>query len=849
MGAEVNLVEWLKERHVWLQRAAIVLVEKDCIDRSDITEFVDTCIKEVLGEANSADFTIPRASFEDSAIKCLRLCSIQNITGINALAPRNPLVFGDRNLTVIYGNNGSGKSGYVRLLKHMCGARYTGILHKNVYCPTPTKQTCSITYSVDGNPTSQEWEATGGIIDDLRGVDIFDTQCGHVYVKDENEVTYEPPALSFFSELIDICGEVSTEINNRIENLVSQKPALPAAYADTTPGIWYTELTAKSSAAEITANCSWDSKKAQKLEELSTRLSEQAPTDKARHLRTQKTYLDSIITKIETLHRQLSDENRSRLLDLKKDADQKGDASRVAAERMFSEAPLDGVGTQVWTLLWEHARKYSEQVAYPGRVFPSVDSEALCVLCHQPLSPEAQQRFLSFEEYVKGELRTAADSAKTTFDDAVSEIADLPTAQALRTEADAAGLDQKSYDLLQAVFAEFKLRKDTLLGEAPQDLPEVSAWIHAAKLVSNGYQDAAEKFDEDAKGDNREELRKAKLDLEVTKWLSEQRESIDGEISRLLQHTILQEALKLTNTSGLSKKKGELANSLITDAFIQRFNDELKKLNASRIHVELVKSRVPKGRVLHCLQLKEAHAGSPTDVLSEGEFRMISLAAFLADVTGTAHTTPFVFDDPISSLDQDFEEAVVQRLVELAKARQVIVFTHRLSLLGMIQFYTEKANIAPEVICISKEPWGTGEPGETPTWAEKPKKANNILLDQRLREAQKVYQEQGQRAYEIHAQSICSDFRKLLERTVEYDLMSDVVQRFRRDVMTKKMCGLSKITAQDCQTLDELMTKYCRYEHSQPSEAPVPLPTPEELKKDLEELKAWREEFANRVAP
>ena len=57
--------------------------------------------------------------------------------------------------------------------------------------------------------------------------------------------------------------------------------------------------------------------------------------------------------------------------------------------------------------------------------------------------------------------------------------------------------------------------------------------------------------------------------------------------------------------------RGDLASSLITDAFIHRFKDELGNLNANRIHVELVKSQVSKGRVLRCLQLKEAHAGSP----------------------------------------------------------------------------------------------------------------------------------------------------------------------------------------------------------------------------------------------
>ena len=77
----------------------------------------------------------------------------------------------------------------------------------------------------------------------------------------------------------------------------------------------------------------------------------------------------------------------------------------------------------------------------------------------------------------------------------------------------------------------------------------------------------------------------------------------------------------------------------------------------------------------------------------------------------------YQFDDPISSLDQDYEESVVQRLCSLATDRQVIVFTHRLSLLGLVQDYAKKTDIGSEVICIREESWGTGEPGDTPLFA------------------------------------------------------------------------------------------------------------------------------------
>jgi hypothetical protein len=208
-----------------------------------------------------------------------------------------------------------------------------------------------------------------------------------------------------------------------------------------------------------------------------------------------------------------------------------------------------------------------------------------------------------------------------------------------------------------------------------------------------------------------------------------------------------------------------------------------------------------------------------------------------------------VFDDPISSLDQDFEEAVVQRLVRLAAHRQVIVFTHRVSLLVLLQEYGKREGREPKVTCVRSEAWGTGEPGDTPLFAKKPEKALNALLNENLARARKAHDEQGQVAYVPLAKAICLDFRILLERMIECELLADVVQRFRRAVNTQgKLDKLARITAEDCEFFDRLMTQYSRYEHSQPIEAPVAPPTPDQLQADIEALRDWQTAFARRVS-
>jgi hypothetical protein len=153
----------------------------------------------------------------------------------------------------------------------------------------------------------------------------------------------------------------------------------------------------------------------------------------------------------------------------------------------------------------------------------------------------------------------------------------------------------------------------------------------------------------------------------------------------------------------------------------------------------------------------------------------------------------------------------------------------------------------PKVTCVRSEAWGTGEPGDTPLFAKKPEKALTALLDNNLAKARKAHDEQGQDSYAPLAKAICSDFRILLERMIECELLADIVQRFRRKLTTQgKLDKLASITGEDCKLFDELMTKYSRYEHSQPNEAPVAPPTPDELKTDMEALRDWRAAFVAR---
>jgi energy-coupling factor transporter ATP-binding protein EcfA2 len=847
-----NLTKWFSERPQWLQIAATRLLQQSELTDKDVSELVNLCQQEAEGKLPKTTSFFPATAFSQSATGSLRLCSISEVEGVNALAPKKPLEFGKGNITIVYGNNGSGKSGYVRLLKHVCGARETGTLHRNVYKLGSVVQKACISFEQDGVPKAHTWSGQG-ICDELNSVDIFDTSFGKVFVSTEDEVSYEPPVLSFFSSLILSCEKVASALDNEASRHQSKKPNIPADKKVTPEGIWYESISGKTATQDIDKHCAFSSADDAEMQTLQQRLGEQAPAEKARQLRKQKQHIDTLVQDAQKYLEQLSDKNYRRIIAAKKQLILKTAAADTAAQKVFSGSELEGIGCDVWKELWEAARNYSVSAAYKKAQYPNVTDGSRCVLCHQTLSQEAKERLASFENFVKGEMQKAVSDAKKEYETVIQTIEALPTSEALKTRIDAAGISQDEVaSQIADFFAQLQARKNLLpeidSEEAIPDPLLSPKWIEAANAQSKSLDELAAKYDEDAKSDNREDIKKKLDNLQARKWLSEHRAAVDEEVARLKLLNQIQVAKKSTNTKALSQKKGELAEALITDTFVQRFNSELKVLGASQVKVELVKSKVSKGRVLHKLQLRGASQNGLADVLSEGENRIVSIAAFLADVTGKSNHAPLIFDDPISSLDQSYEEAVVQRLIELSQYKQVIVFTHRLSLLGTVRHFAEKKTIKPDVVSIRSADWGTGEPAPIPLSQSDIKSALNTLMNQRYQDAKKANEDGEFEHAEILLKSICSDFRTLVERSIENDLLCGVVQRFQRPVHTLKLKDLAKLKDTDCNLLDSLMTKYSGFEHSQPTESPVELPKPDDLLADMTSLKTWREEYTKRSA-
>ncbi len=845
--------DWLHKQPDWIQQAAELLLFAGAASDEDIQSLV--LLLKVPDEHEKA----PHRTFNGlertpTLAGELRLLEIGDIRGIENLGPRTPLRFGTGNLCVIYGPNGSGKSGYTRLLRKVCGKSRPKELKPNVFQPAPLVRKCTIGYQLSGAPQYVEWQAAAPPLDDLRSVDIFDADTALNYLTSETAATLTPPIVALFEELSKVCDRVKARLQMEQDILVCALPALPKAYSETSAGITYCNLKPDTDDAKLAGMAQWSDDDERALEHLNERLKTEDPASLARTKRATKVQIDQLGALLRGAATALSGERIAEIRTLRVGASAKRQIASESAR--VAMAQLDGIGTPTWHALWEAARAYS-QVAYPGKDYPVTD-DARCVLCHQELGADARQRFRDFEEFVQGTVEAAAKTAEEEYQAALLALPPALEDEESTTVCRAAGLLDSGWAArLRPFWQEVRRTRQALLdGEVSASaVPVAPATTFLSEMTdrADALEREAKQHDEDAMNFDRRQATAERLGLEARKWTSQQAAAVRAEIARLKRIAEYEGWKRLAHSRPISIKAGEIAAQVITESFVKRFNRELKTLGASRIRVELVKAGTEKGRALHKLRLKGAGPGQelPEAVLSDGERRIAALAAFLADVADRPRSVPFVFDDPVSSLDDEFERFVATRIANLAKTRQVLVLTHRLSLYGAMEDASQaigekwrKAQLTQS--CIGSFDGVAGHPADQEAWNAGTAEANSILI-RRLDAAKRVGEANGATAYRDLAQGICSEFRKLLERTVEDDLLNKVVKRHRRSVTTdNRLAALPRITQQDCAFIDGLMSKYSYYEHSQSPEAPIFIPDESGLRDDLESLKKWREDFKKR---
>lgn len=846
---------WLDTRASWLRAAAHGLVTTGrSPDEAALDALADHCHSEAAGTLPGQHPPLAPGAIQAVPVgPQLRIQRLWDIRGVNAFGPRAELdLSGD--LTVVYGPNGAGKSGYARLLKQMCGAKAVEPILGNVFSDVnePVSATVRLmtTQEKDGVPdvkvADHAWQGSQGSLGALSSVPVFDSATAIHLGQMASTATHLPRSMRFINTLIKVSGVVADRLRQRRDALVSTLPAMPPAFAETAAARFHQNLAATTTLRAINEGCQFIPEQAAERIGLEAALAQADPATAHGQVVGSLQHLTELKQQMEAWALTFNDEAAQALATARANAADARKAAVDYAQDFFAGIPLPGVGGGTWLRLWTAATAYA-QTAYPNHVHPNTDEGARCVLCQQPLAEEGRQRMADFAAYVANKLQADATTAEKDRD---ALIAGIPGAAAPDYWPGIGVTTGMTPDAAELLGQQVEQRLGNL--RAGDAIVTVVDWEPFRTAVAQTLASLSADRDAlaqllDPEGRKRKEARL--LELQGQEWLSTIREAVLAEVERKRQLGIYDDAERLTQTNALTTFSNAVAKAELAGGFVERFNHELARLGGTHIPVRLSHKLEGKGVVTFTIGLAETNAKVKSrEVLSEGEQRVVALAAFLADVTGTHRSLPVIFDDPISSLDQRFEEAVALRLVELAESRQVIVFTHRLSMGVLIEHSAAQAEakggrVVVDVVAIDRRGHEAGVPATIKVFAQSPKKGFNEL-DGKVRAAAKLDHDEQQNSLK----AACSNFRILMERVVEDHLCAKVVVRYRREIKTGGMLTrLTAVTKPDCELIEAMMTKYSAFEHSQSYETPLPDIDPADLLADIATMVAWVKDFNDRA--
>ena len=227
-------------------------------------------------------------------------------------------------------------------------------------------------------------------------------------------------------------------------------------------------------------------------------------------------------------------------------------------------------------------------------------------------------------------------------------------------------------------------------------------------------------------------------------------------------------------------------------------------------------------------------------ILSEGEYRCVALAAFMAELTATENISGIVFDDPVSSLDHKYREVVASRLVQESKQRQVIIFTHDLAFLFELERVSWDCQPKSQIAVISVNR-GADKSGICSN--EPPFKARRTIdiassLKKQLANESYNHNKGNEDEWRKSVKSISGALRDTWEIAVE-EVVGHVTRRLSNEIKTQGLIKLTVITTSDCEAMRDGFKRCSELLHSTSPGLNRPLPAPEVLLSEIEALEIW----------
>lgn len=851
-----DILKWTESLPSWQRDAARRLLQREGgLAESDYVELYELLKSENGIKVDSKLASIPLGQghlpTELKSGEKVTLLELRNLENVNQIPNDRILRFAESGITVIYGGNGSGKSGYARVMKKACRARdQSEAIHPNANDPAAALKIPSATFvvKVAGKNEEVTWVRDKASPDRLSTISVFDSRCARSYITAEKDVAYLPYGLDIVENLANVVlPKLSERLEAEIGSLDISTLSFDHLRGETAVGKLINSLSIKSDSAKVSALAAISEDDTTRISEIELALKEANPLSRAQDLKLSAARFKAFANKLSKPLVWVSPEAIEKLKRLSDEKDVAEAAESKAADTLRAgEELLPGTGDQTWKLLFEAARRYSIEDACPNEEFPSETDGKVCPLCQQDLGDLGKHRLVRFDQYIRNDVAKRADLAREALKSAKTKIeqADLNVLsdEALCEELE--NLDADSLHTLKEFQKSIESRRSLMVSclatkewnEIPHlvESPRTKVRQLAARQLRS-HRTLVRAADQAGRSRLENEL----AELSARRNLSKVLTPILDLLDRMKRRNSLEKCRPSLKTRGISDKSKELSSQAVTLELKKSLDKEFKALGIGHIKTKL-KERSVKGKMFHQLLLDLPTSNKIDEILSEGEQRAIALGAFFAELAISNHSCGIVFDDPVSSLDHWRRRDVARRLSEESRHRQVIVFTHDTSFLGQL---CDEIEATPTPNSMFFLEWRGGLPGSVNDglpWDHQGYKERINVLEQAQSRLAKTWP-----AYpgEIEISELRHQYDRLratLERVIQDVVFNGVVKRYRDWI---RVDSLEEVVGFDHQEYEAIAKLHKRSSdvvtaHDQSSAKSAAIPTAADLGNDIALLKS-----------
>lgn len=863
MELVTEIIGWCNGLKKWQQEALRLIFSNSQLSSSD----TDTILQMIRSEdgLGIAPVDFKQFTAEDvpgaGGASTVRLVGLSGLNQVNGFPSGRSFSLPPDGMTILFGHNGAGKSGYARVLKNACNARHRVAVLPNAADPNPSTPSAEFAILVDDLPHAVSWIQDTPAHPYLRSILVHDVACANDYVDAEGVTSFQPYGLAQVTRLASMQRDMQTQINAERNGLSLNINQFSSLKGDTEVGRFIDTLGENSDRSILDRLTLLSDVEMQRISLIKQTLMESNPGPKAAELERLATRLDQAKQRAEGVQRWVSDKALARakeLIDAERVADE---AMAIAQEQLRGLDPkvedatqgtkdtaplLEGTGGLIWQGLYRAAEAFSHHSAYSEQTFPYLDPDAHCVLCQQSYSATAAERMRNFAKFMASSTTSEADTANKARLAAFAKVKevdlhifDAPTLADVEER-----LPKLHVTIVQATSVwvvrhawMMQVLKSGIWMDSSDGLLAIESDLDGALMI------AAASLRADAKtilasGDPlaRQSLVNELAELEARKLLSVHHQAVERFIKDSLTLKNLNQCYAALNPQSISRKLTTLAAKYVTEELATAMNAELKALGYRRRVRPALVGRTDLGMTKLTLRLTDITVKA-SKILSEGEQRAIGFAMFLAELELQAHSSAVVFDDPSTSLDHGYRRAIARRLVDMSAKRQVLVFTHDAVFLSELAMAISQTGCEASYKTVSWDD-APGLVQDGLTWTMKDTNARLTELREQSREFRTDQSDYPSDEIERKISTSYTSLRGTIERGIREVFLNNTVQPFSDVVSVDAFGAVVGHPHDEWELLQSIYARACEATeaHDTPAERQLPLPSRDELLADIDQV-------------